>query len=568
MDFKVTFREYYQFYNDNKNKIHMTEKDGVGQHPVNEEAVKAWIGRISRLKDENERNFYLFFANAFAWILSKAYITYPVFQEAVNAVAAEIYEKIVSNSYDKIVFILNGELEKSNTWISLLMMDYFDKQDKFFDVSDKIDIVCFDTKTFEGSDYVRDLDTEKKYLFLHFDDMSYSGGQAAQAVNNLWAYSNQKLTDENISYFIAIPYITERAKNYMSEYNKGIKFLNSTITFPSFFTQLDSYYATLSPEEQSRTAPYLQKSKQMCAEKYFKQSNQPRGSPFATDMPANIKKGIWAFRCVEFKTLVYFDHKLADDVSSFQKILYFGSYPINSNGRNATTRKRMPICEQESLIKGCKIPESVKSEMSSKNINACRNYIQLSGSKPHNLPQSVVCPPTFYKNIQYVVAQYEEKKYKGEPGVMMPYKMDKTRSLADNIDQLNNILSREIYSYYDDRKNLQEEVKKIMNTKKLNENSAKDEVFELIKDRAFNALEGKKRRLETNNLLRRTPRKEYPTLPASPSPPQPQGWGNWLYSYLPSNPFAVNVVGNSLKNAELLGGGKKKTRKMRRGGRK
>ena len=34
---KMNFKYFYQVYHENKSKIHMTEADGVGQHPINKE---------------------------------------------------------------------------------------------------------------------------------------------------------------------------------------------------------------------------------------------------------------------------------------------------------------------------------------------------------------------------------------------------------------------------------------------------------------------------------------------------------------------------------------------------
>ena len=97
--------------------------------------------RIGRLENEDERNFYLFYAKAFASILESSYVTYPVFLEAVNRMADEIYTLMRTNAYDSIQFILTGEVEKSNLWIALLCMDYWDKKLDFTPLIDKINML-------------------------------------------------------------------------------------------------------------------------------------------------------------------------------------------------------------------------------------------------------------------------------------------------------------------------------------------------------------------------------------------------------------------------------------------
>lgn len=407
------FRFLYQVYHENKDKLHMTTS---GKHPVNKEAVARWIERIGRLEAEDERNLYLFFAHAVAFALTTAYVTYEMFLRTVHAMADEILRKLESNSYERIVFVITGELNKSNTWVSLLLIDYFNTQPSFMRNSDKVRVVYM----MGASNLAESLppSPDERCLFLHVDDMAYSGGQSADAMNQIWTKSGLNRR-ANTEYYAAIPYLTTTAKRFIQANVPGVQFFESTILVPNILEQVQAYFDSLSATEQAANALYLPQVSKMCEKDRFFMSDSPtddlqrshqNGIPFA--------KGLWAFRCSTFKTILYFDHKLADDASTFQKVLYFGSYPINTRV-SSKTRTVSPLCEQESLLTGCSIDPKVLSYMatgytSSRSwetipINACRNYIQYPGSKRWNIASDVVCPPTFYKTIDYTLGTISER---------------------------------------------------------------------------------------------------------------------------------------------------------------
>lgn len=462
----VTFQEYYQFYSDNKSKIHMKESDGAGQHPVSKEAVARWLQRIERLQNEEERTFYLFYAKAFASILEKSYIPYPVFFNQIQRIANEILRKIESETYTHIVFVLSGELEKSNIWISLLCMDVWDKSPSFFQFANKIRVISLKSKESVTLNHLNI--PENKTLFLHFDDMSYSGGQAADAIHSFWNPHSIKPTDTNVDYYVTMPYVTEVAKAYILEYNPGVRFLDSTVMVPNFLQQVEGYLNSLPSDEKEQNAHHFQQLKDMCHEYYFTVSGNPRNrvssdilniervrkltrkqikSSRATRPPSSFEKGVWAFRCSAFKTLIYFDHKLADDYSTFQKILYFGSYPINNN-------KNTPPCEHESLIQGCSIHPDLLQYMNTTEKNACRNYIQYD-SKVGNISQDYICPKTFYKHIQYTLCTRVVLKMKDFESTFVKepivFSLDKT--LYENFEDFNRYIDQSVYYLHQNLKN-------------------------------------------------------------------------------------------------------------------
>lgn len=421
----------------------MKDADGIGQHPINKDAVSRWIQRVERLEDVEERNFYSFFANAFASILETSYVTYPVFLSRVHIMAEEILQKIINEDYTYILFVISSEVSKSNLWVSLLCMDYWDKNPLFFNYAHRITIVSTPVNNRFQAGGTSDIGS-KKTLLLHFDDMSYSGGQVAQAIRNLWSapstLERPKLTSKNIEYYLAIPYITDIAKSYILTHNRGVKVLDSTYMIPNFLDQVQTYAKTIATvNTKNQIDSYLMLIDKMCEPDWFMYSGEDGYRRNPPD--SNIQKGVWAFRCAKFKTLIYFDHKLADDASTFQKVLFFGSYPINTKKNDGSFRikERLPVCEYESLIQGCSINKKVLNNFKRMGVNACRNYVQY-GSKKWNIDQDVICPKTFYKQISYQFS-IRFKKDKTRTIVGEPYIFTAESTLLSNIGFfLNNVL--------------------------------------------------------------------------------------------------------------------------------
>ena len=454
----IDFKYYYQLYHENKEKIHMKAEDGVEQHPINKEAVARWIERIKQLEDEEERNFYEFLAKAFASILETSYISYTIFLTTVNMMAEEILQKMLTGKYSSIFFVISSEREKSNLWVSLLCMDYWHNHPSFFKLSSKLAILSSAVASFlRGEEESSPL--FKKCLFLHFDDMSYSGGQVAQFIKTFWTppfkeltqAQSFKLTSPNVEYYLAIPYITDIAKDHIIRNNRGVKVLSTTKIIPNFLKQIERYHSSLEESEQKATASYIPLIEQMCEKDLFFYSGQSKHSYYFKErykFPNMLRKGIWAFHCSYFKTLIYFDHKLADEVSTFQKVLYFGSYPINTNENSPyvsySAKKKLPACEHESLIQGCSIPSKVLDSMAESHDNACRDYIQY-GSKQWNINQRVICPKTFYKGISYTFSVNIILDKKRNP-IEKPYILTKNSTLYSNLDYY---FSQVLYSSFD-----------------------------------------------------------------------------------------------------------------------
>ena len=96
------------------------------------------------------------------------------------------------------------------------------------------------------------------------------------------------------------------------------------------------------------------------------------------------------FQCHEQLSPIYFDHKIADGASTFQKFLVFGTFPVKKNEE----------CQYTQIINQCN-----NSEKGFKN-TLCTYFIDKI--------ESVYCPLTFYKTITYSYNQliYNPSEYK------------------------------------------------------------------------------------------------------------------------------------------------------------
>ena len=90
-----------------------------------------------------------------------------------------------------------------------------------------------------------------------------------------------------------------------------------------------------------------------------------------------------ACNCNSGYTPIYFDHKIADDLSTFNKLIFTGAYPIESSSS---------ICEINPLIHGC---DNIAELQDLFTKNPCVNNLTLDSE--------VSCFPSFYKTIPYAI---------------------------------------------------------------------------------------------------------------------------------------------------------------------
>jgi hypothetical protein len=88
------------------------------------------------------------------------------------------------------------------------------------------------------------------------------------------------------------------------------------------------------------------------------------------------------FQCNKDKDqyLIYFDHKIADSLSTLQKFILFGSYPSES-------------CKLTSMLNNCTIRDNAEF-----NKEICKSNITDLNDEKYN---TYICIKTFYKAINY-----------------------------------------------------------------------------------------------------------------------------------------------------------------------
>lgn len=362
---------FIDFYNQNKDIIYMSPKE-IGSYSPNFKNIDKWIENIkthqphrktckqriseiikntpsvyteekseiliNELKnnkycdDTDNTDTYLAFANAFKKILR--YIPFDEMISKINRITNEINSLEEKNDYHKIYFFIDDVVKKSNTWIALLLVGELLKT-PFFTVSSKKNVL---NKTFVVGDVdiiyndIESIEKDKKILVLHIDDMSYSGTQMRFNLNP--KYINN--TYSNLHWYITVGYIGESALNNFNSHKIKYKLFEATEVIGKF---LNLAKDLITKEIKSKIEIERRKKNDFSKDlkdHLIKSMALVRSiSDLCSDTPIKtLKKGYGygegAFYCRgNQQTLIYFDHKIADTVSTFQKLLITGGWPTS-----------------------------------------------------------------------------------------------------------------------------------------------------------------------------------------------------------------------------------------------
>jgi len=385
----ITFKDYVKFYNENKKMLYMDEKE---TYPINKKNMEKWKNAIANteielcdkliekaLDSENNENYskvneyikgincdkedkkeiYNLFAEIFSNVIKN--ISFKEMLNKIKEICKEIEELIKKENYDYIYIYIDDEVEKSNTWVSLLFTGFLKTNlillNKCFMISDNK--IAFDKYNEDKS---------KKILILHVDDMSYSGTQINYSLNNNLLH--KKLENNNLHYYLGIAYIGSTAKNLFKNHERNVKYFKNTEVINNFVEQVEEYIKN---------------------KKYINESEKNKYKLNAEIIINDICKKNNTFsskslQCYNTIIPIYFDHKIADGISSFQKILYFGSIP--------TTNKNN--CNDIPLITGCENKVDKITFYGKKlSKNHCFNTII-------DIEDNESCPETFYKRQNFI----------------------------------------------------------------------------------------------------------------------------------------------------------------------
>ena len=331
---------FFNFYLENKDKLFMES----GYKSINYENTEKWFQNIQQFSPEEIKPTYDFFARTFIEFL--LYVPFAEFYEILNRISFQLVEIVSSGDYKNIYFYIADSANKSNLWVALLFLDCLIKNNISLDIQ-KIKFV----NNYDA--LVNDSNNEKS-LCLYCDDMSYTGSQIK---SNFLRGKNANLEDTNIDKYFIIAYLSNAAYTKLSTI-KNVHFFKDTVVVNSYIDQLKNKYGDTNPEMVDNVVKM-----------FTSQSN----NPFFT-------MGKKACNCNMSYTPIYFDHKIADELSTFNKLLFTGSYPTTS------------VCKINPLIRGCTDIVELESFFGK---NPCTTNYTLDSEVP--------CFPSFYKTIVYTI---------------------------------------------------------------------------------------------------------------------------------------------------------------------
>ena len=346
---QVGLSTFLDFYDENRDVILMPES---GSHPINRAGFTLWKEHLSSLHNisrnkRSEITTYLKFADVLE--NSLRYITFSEYLSVIKRIAPEIMKVI--NENDLVFFVVEGGLNKSNTWVALLFIrELLEIGLTVF--TDKV--ICCGIKRVPTINKIVTDNPEKTSALIYFDDMAYTGSQivANEGLERIRCKQCPDADYLKVKYYLAIAYLTSTAKaKLIKAQPEGVNaiFFENTVILPSFMEQVLTYY-----HDEPAT---IRKLSLLCDAKFENRTRKAREVNRNTYI--NIKRGHNVFGCVfgQGQTAVYFDHKLGDYISVMRNLLSRGLYPENIS-RSAVVglykeKRAVNGLFSESLIKGC-----------------------------------------------------------------------------------------------------------------------------------------------------------------------------------------------------------------------
>lgn len=319
----------------------------------------------------------------------------------MKQISQNIIELLQTMNYDEIIFVSSDIISKSNFWVMLLVINYIHEfLELNNDIKEKIKISsnCSNTYIYFKTK------PHTKMLVFYFDDMSYSGKQIESSIPKI--EDNHK---DNFKLYLALGFISKTAINVIKENKPNFNLLKDTEkiisnreTLENWFDKTDTkkicknYFSIIDTEDDIIYSLFI-----MIFYTIFCNNKEDYSDLVDNFIHIDNAEVIELFmsllsisdngiQCYDNIIPIYFDHKLADGLSTFQKFLRFGTYP-NNNSK----------CEYESLINNC---EYIKTD--SKYDNLCKKKLT-------DIEDKFSCPYSYYKKLQYTYHKNKinSKKY-------------------------------------------------------------------------------------------------------------------------------------------------------------
>jgi hypothetical protein len=335
---------------DNKEKISMSKSVN---YPLNYKKGSYWAS-------SHCDNMSIKFAKQ---IIEKTiYISFEAFIEQLKKICMS-FKKHYSNQKDVIfILILPFTINKSNFWVSMLCNEWIGNMinDVYFSLIDVYNHYIYDGKA-----------GLKKIVCIICDDCAYTGSQ----LNGYCSLVSTKLKYKDKP---KEPLYTD--KSWLDWKNKVIdhvSLLEKSIDINKFSINL------IVPYMGSLANDMIQSNKIIMLPRDIKKFNIFRDEIDIKHYSNNV---LYEFEnSFQYHTnisSIYFDHKVADAISTFNKIYLlapvFGCSVTNSS-----------LC----FIDGCCNDDKIQDD-----INIYTIYINIEDNK-------VTCPPTFYKSIKYTYCE-------------------------------------------------------------------------------------------------------------------------------------------------------------------
>jgi hypothetical protein len=289
------------------------------KYPLNYEIVNKWINEQPEKRDRQ------FAASAISCV---KYIPFDFFKSELESMAFYITQQLEKNQYENVIIVLPDKLSKSNIWVSILLFNNA--------LIAKCTHVC---GTIEDACKIAQ-QTSKKTLCLFPDDASYSGKQIDLELGDIDSYRQLK---GSFKVLICCAFITTTAINLLKkDYDDFVLIYKNVNIMQTLKEKIDTI-------------------------------NLPRD--LSSDEP-----GRFAFQFYEKVHSFYFDHKIADTLSTIQKILMLG--PVKKSDP-----QDVPI----PLINNCSPDSYSPDDVKNLNNTYLVDITELAGH----------CPKTFYKTIKY-----------------------------------------------------------------------------------------------------------------------------------------------------------------------
>ncbi len=405
------YKTFLPLFLENQDKILMPREES-GTHPLDKEAfadIKKKIEESYKDTDKTEQNVFLCFLKFLEDTIR--YVPFNEYYEALERVSKEIKTKIIDNhQYQTIILCAVDDMSKSNFWVLLLCLKHFAGEILTAIEKGKKVYVCSNALSGYSSilRMMKDSDPEKVAM-IYFDDMSYSGRQIKDSLPKN-KYDTSKY-NPNIDIFLCLSFISSTAEKLITSKTNNINIFEHTTKVESMSDQFiewcnknDRYIYTLFPDLFSGDDEIKQKMFKLLIDTiyiyicdagnpeqkindYIKEFSkrtdipQPQMETIKSIARINSTKKM-AFHCYESAIPIYFDHKIADAVSTYDKFLNLGTYPSNNED-----------CTLQRVITNCKgLPIS---EVVAKNKYKCNDgsYVDEEDS----------CLKTFYKDIKYTL---------------------------------------------------------------------------------------------------------------------------------------------------------------------